>query len=145
MVMAFDKDLAGAIDACRLLWGGEDEQLLVRRLKVDATTLCLANEDLEQGLWKGDQDAWANFHFLVKEHEHCPAFYLTSIGALVTYAGSPGSIWVPQSSPLILPAGAEPVRPAFEDASWLQAQLGDPADLIDDALSDPEEPFGNGL
>jgi hypothetical protein len=148
-VMAFDKDLSQAISACQLLWNMKDEQLLVRRFKVTAPTLCLASADLERGLWEGDEDAWANFHGLIEEHELCPAFHLTSIGALVTFAGSPGSIWKPQGRSMILPAGVEPVRPPVEDASWLQAQLDDPADLIDDALKGseepPEEPFGNGL
>ena len=48
---------------------------------------------------------------------------LSNVGAMLSRAGSPGDIWVPESPQLQLPKNAKPGRTDFEDLSWLESDL----------------------
>jgi hypothetical protein len=137
-VMAFDGSPAKAIVASRDLWGIRDKQTLTRRFAINAETMEIDSEMLERGLFEGSPSAWASFRHIVNNERDVAAFRFTSLGMLFAFAGSPGTMWVPQGAPNLIPAFAEPVRPRWEDDSWLPAELDHPDRLIP-KLGDPGE------
>lgn len=131
LVMVLASGWGPAIEACHRLWDTRDQQLVAQRFTVLAETRQIDNEELERGLLKDDAESWADLRSMVEEHEK-PVVHLSNIGALISQAGSPGDIWVPQSPPIELPKNAWPGRPTFEDFSWLDGDLESADSLIDD-------------
>jgi hypothetical protein len=138
LVMVLASGFGPAIEACSRLWDTRDQQLVAQRFTVLAKTLQVNNEDLEEGLLRDSAESWTHLRAMVEDHER-PVIHLSNIGALLSRAGSPGNIWVPQSPQLQLPKNARPGRPDFEDLSWLESDLDldSPDSLIDDGLDEP--------
>lgn len=130
MVMVFAPDPASAILACRRLWDADGKMILLQRFRVSTETLRIANTEIEEGLLKDNPLYWAYLRSMAREHETA-AVLLTNLHALISYAGSPGEMWVPEGDPQLIPASAEPSRPTFEHESWWGLDLEDPDDLID--------------
>jgi hypothetical protein len=130
-VMAFDPNIKRAIASCRSLWKvDENVQLIYCRLRVNGNTLRIAAPDFEQGLKDGNPADWARLRSQVTEHDGA-AMQLTSVGALLSFGGSPGDMWLPEGEVMLLPVGIELERPAVEDESWWDAGAPDPDDLIE--------------
>lgn len=131
LVMVFDPRPAQAILACRQLWEHDDQEIIIQRLKVTARTLQITNRKLEYGLLHGRPADWAYLRAMIVEHDK-PVVQLRTVGALLSFGGSPGEMWTPMGSPMIIPAHAEPQRAELEDRSWWGQGLDHPDDLIDD-------------
>lgn len=129
-VMVFEENVAKAIDSCHRLWEEKDLPLITRRLRVNALTYRLSREDLEYGLVEGDPAAWADLRAIIGEHDR-PPVHLSTVGALISFGGSPGSMWLPEGSPVLIPPRAEPDIARREHPSWWDANLESPDDLID--------------
>lgn len=143
LVMVLAEGLGPAIDSCHRLWDTRDQQIIVQRFKVLADTFQVNNEGLERGLLKDDPESWTRLRSMVEEQQ-TPILHLSNIGALISQAGSPGHIWVPQSQPLQLPKNPRIGRSSFEDASWLDGDLEPPDVLLDldDEVDDGEPSEG---
>jgi len=139
--MAFHRTPAKAIVAARRLWGVDDKMTLIRRFTIAAKTVDITSEALERGLFEGSPSSWASFRDLADAVPDALAFRFTTLGMLFAYAGSPGTMWLPQSAPTRIPAGAQPARPDWEDVSWMPGNLDSPGELIPEL----ENPAKGGL
>ena len=136
-VMAFADSVPAAITACRRLWDTEGRVIIAQRFTVLAETLTVSSEPLEEGVLKGDPADWSNFRGLVSEHER-PVVHLSTIGALVSQAGTPAEMWVPRGPQMRIPQDAEIGRTTHEHPSW-PPDLEPPWYLIGDLEDDEPE------